>query len=674
MGKQIIRGIRKKVNNTGNLDVDFTEEIPFSANAKAIFLTDPYQNKEVSIFEKLKQLQDKNTQLQQDTKSSFAAVQPATNDTSFIPQPVTAAITAINQIGTSDQYAKANHIHTIAVSKGAQPGYINIAGANVQVGGWTTFTASTGSTLGVSGLVPAPTTDTNTSSYFLSATGNWIIPPDTNTTYPTLTSNSYTSTSITGLLVPRATVNQQNFYLQGNGSWTKPVGTIYTAANGIRLDGTTFKTSVSRFNNNNTTAASPKEQALKLEKNSFILNQYGPNCEDLPSSAWYYILTTKGSTTGSLVQLALGQSVDAVYYRKRSSNTWGGWKSLVNQFSPVVKAPTTNTNGDVINGRAGLVPALSTSSYENREYYVLKAGGSWGIPNEFVKATSAKDGIRGAVPAPKAAHYDTRTSRFLRMDGVWQVPKPDVFTKAANGDAGSEGLVPAPGKTVTSAQYLNGAGEWTVPPGTPTKYDVVSKNNNGLVPKTGKVDANADYFLNANRQWSKPIGTRYDDMQGASSAAAGSAGLVPAPTSKDYTNFLRGDGQWAKPVNTWQANTSTQNGFVTKGAGNPDSFWTTDANGVPGWRLVTSIAKKFSAPTSAANGTAGLVPAPSSTYYNDRAVMFLAMNGDWRYIQNASKTQRGIATLQVFGGTGNPSLNRNDDNYCPPGAIYCKYV
>lgn len=38
--------------------------------------------------------------------------------------------------------------------------------------------------------------------------------------------------------------------------------------------------------------------------------------------------------------------------------------------------------------------------------------------------------------------------------------------------------------------------------------------------------------------------TTYSDFVGATSSAAGSAGLVPAPTSGDNTKYLKGDGTW----------------------------------------------------------------------------------------------------------------------------------
>ena len=46
--------------------------------------------------------------------------------------------------------------------------------------------------------------------------------------------------------------------------------------------------------------------------------------------------------------------------------------------------------------------------------------------------------------------------------------------------------------------------------------------------------------------------TTYGDMKGASTASAGTAGLVPAPTAGAATRYLRSDGSWQVPPNTWR--------------------------------------------------------------------------------------------------------------------------
>ena len=51
--------------------------------------------------------------------------------------------------------------------------------------------------------------------------------------------------------------------------------------------------------------------------------------------------------------------------------------------------------------------------------------------------------------------------------------------------------------------------------------------------------------------------TTYTNMKGATSSAAGTAGLVPAPAAGDQTDFLRGDGTWAQPSKATNADTAT---------------------------------------------------------------------------------------------------------------------
>lgn len=82
-------------------------------------------------------------------------------------------------------------------------------------------------------------------------------------------------------------------------------------------------------------------------------------------------------------------------------------------------------------------------------------------------------------------------------------------------------------------------------------------------------------------------------MTGATSAAAGSRGLVPTPAAGNQAAFLRGDATWAVPTNTWNA---------------------------------------LKAATSAANGTAGYVVAPTSANYANRTLMYLRSDATWQYL------------------------------------------
>lgn len=76
------------------------------------------------------------------------------------------------------------------------------------------------------------------------------------------------------------------------------------------------------------------------------------------------------------------------------------------------------------------------------------------------------------------------------------------FTGATSGEAGTNGLVPAPASGETS-KYLKSDGAWDV-----------------------------------------PTDTTYSDFVGTDGTAAGTAGLVPAPATTDADKFLKADGTW----------------------------------------------------------------------------------------------------------------------------------
>lgn len=92
------------------------------------------------------------------------------------------------------------------------------------------------------------------------------------------------------------------------------------------------------------------------------------------------------------------------------------------------------------------------------------------------------------------------------------------------------------------------------PPTTNTTYSAMTGATSSAAGTTGLVPAPAagkqTSFLRGDGTWVVPTNTTYAAMKGATSSAAGTAGLVPAPAAGKQASFLRGDGTWVVPAGT----------------------------------------------------------------------------------------------------------------------------
>ena len=116
--------------------------------------------------------------------------------------------------------------------------------------------------------------------------------------------------------------------------------------------------------------------------------------------------------------------------------------------------------------------------------------------------------------------------------------------------------------------------------------------------------------------------TTYSDMKGATSSAAGTHGLVPAPAAGAQTKYLRGDGTWQTPpdtnttYNVFKGATSSAaggNGLVPAPASGATSHYlkSTGAWGQVAWSEISSKPTTFT-PASHTHNYAGSASAGGS--------------------------------------------------------------
>lgn len=164
-------------------------------------------------------------------------------------------------------------------------------------------------------------------------------------------------------------------------------------------------------------------------------------------------------------------------------------------------------------GAAGLVPKPLAGD----ETKFLSGNGQWTTVSQYnLPIASAND--LGGIKVGSNLSIDSGTGVLSATDTTYS-----DFTGATTQQAGAAGLVPAP-TTSDPEKYLKGDGTWETP--TDTTYSAGTN-----------VQISAGNVISATD-------TTYSDFTGATSGAAGTHGLVPAPAAGDQSKALKGDGTW----------------------------------------------------------------------------------------------------------------------------------
>ena len=200
-------------------------------------------------------------------------------------------------------------------------------------------------------------------------------------------------------------------------------------------------------------------------------------------------------------------------------------------------------------GGSGLVPAPA----QGDQAKFLKADGTWGTPpnTTYGVATGEANGLMSAADKKKldgiatGANNYTHPSYTARTSGLYKITV-DV--------SGHVSAVTAVTKADITALGIPGSD-------TNTTYAVFkgatsdAAGTSGLVPapSTGYTSR----YLRGDGTWQTPPNTTYSTFKAATASVAGGSGLVPAPAAGENDEYLRGDGTWATPTNTTYNNATT---------------------------------------------------------------------------------------------------------------------
>lgn len=192
----------------------------------------------------------------------------------------------------------------------------------------------------------------------------------------------------------------------------------------------------------------------------------------------------------------------------------------------------------------------------NTTYTLTKSGSTITLKGSDGSETSVTD---ANTTYTLSSFGVTATAAELNyMDGVTSNVQTQLNGKAASNHTHGTASTTAAGflrqLNGSTSNFLRGDGTWATPPN--TTYSAMKGATTSAAGSTGLVPAPsagaATRYLRSDGTWTTPpdTNTTYSAMKGATSSTAGAAGLVPAPAAGAATRYLRSDGTWAVPPDT----------------------------------------------------------------------------------------------------------------------------
>ena len=468
--------------------------------------------------------------------------------------------------------------HVSAVSSVAKSDItdLGIPGTNTT---YSNMTGADSDTAGKAGLVPAPAA--GASNRYLRSDGTWAVPPDTNTTYTlssfgitataaelnkldgvtsnvqtqlngkAASSHTHTATQVTGLTASRALVSNSSGQIAISAVTSTELGYLDGVTSSIQTQ-LNNKANSSHTHNyaGSSSAGGAATSAAKLNGISLTnqdLNDYhsgvnfyygsgGNTCTNKPNGIDNFGMFVFQSAGGWYTQMLYG-SDDDLYMRRWVNDSWTSWSKVYT----TTNKPTASEIG-------------AAASNHTHSQYVEN------LSDLGITATAAELNKLDGVTATKTEinYLDGVTSSIqTQLNG-----KLSTFGTAAKATADAQGQniadtyiksLSVSGRTITYTKGDGGTGTITTQD-TNTTYSNMKGATSSAAGTAGLVPAPAagkqTSFLRGDGTWVVPTNTTYSNMTGADSDTAGKSGLVPAPSAGASNRYLRSDGTWAVPPDT----------------------------------------------------------------------------------------------------------------------------
>ena len=381
----------------------------------------------------------------------------------------------------------------------------------------------------------------------------------------TMTGATETDNGVAGL-VPRPEAGDQSKFLRGDGEWVDVIGAtgeliaspnVGSASGTLKIEHGGTGATTAGVGLYNLSFHAPTESGINLD--SLINNDdmgywyfgsnYLPTNAPVENIAGYLFVIRGGSNLRK--QIWMNQGVRSnhqdIYVRTRGSNEWQPWIKIKNSRIALV--------GSDIRGETGWhkVASGSLTGYSNTSLIFAVHD-----TKSYSSGILVVD-IRSSNGVLTCGKFGWLVSDNINFDDYILNITDDTWTMYYNVQQqyyrNVFEVIEESGTNTLNAFYLlysNQNKEATTPTATVTSsaigYAATAGNAstvNNLTVKTA-VPENAVF-----------TDTTYSNMTGATSSAAGTSGLVPAPAAGKQASFLRGDGTWVVPTNTTYSNATT---------------------------------------------------------------------------------------------------------------------